>query len=64
MASGIQLVQTVTKRGVFIVQGMGRAPKGQQFIIEQIPLSTTPKDGEKFKAEQKAAVEKLLGSGE
>jgi len=48
------------ERGVIVVQGMGRTPKGQTYVKASVPLTVTSVSDPLFKAEMKTAVEKLL----
>lgn len=60
MAKGIQQVQTKKQRGSWYVQGMGRTPKGQMFLLEEIRLEAESPEDPDFKRQQDAAVAKIL----
>ena len=62
MAHNSGLVEVRRSRGKLVVNGIGRTPRGQKFIAEQVALKSHDMSSEGFKKEMAAAVEKILGS--
>lgn len=60
MASGIGTVQVKHSRGKLVVQGLGKTPRGTNFIRDTIDLSVKNTADPKFKEEMAAAVKEMF----
>lgn len=59
MGHGISTVQVKRSKGILVVQGLGKTPRGQKFIRGLVPLKVKSMSDPEFKSELAAAVEKL-----
>lgn len=62
MTTAAQQITTVKRRGRFLVQAIGRTPRGMKYIIQEVELTAKSTADPEFKTEQAAAISKLLGS--
>lgn len=60
MAVGIGTVQVKKSRGTLVVQGLGKTPRGTNYIRDTIDLSVKNTADPKFKEEMAAAVSKMF----
>ncbi len=60
MASGIGRVQVKRSRGKLVVQGLGKTPRGQNYVkvVEQLDVKSTADP--KFKGNLKAAIARMF----
>lgn len=54
-------IEVRRSRGRLVVNGLGKTPRGQKFIAQQVKLESTSMDDPEFKDEMAAAVEEILG---
>lgn len=55
-------VEVRRSRGVLVVNGLGKTPRGQRFIAKQVKLKATDMGSKEFKSELAAAVAEIIGS--
>lgn len=60
MGHGIAAIEVKRQRGVMVVNGLGRTPRGQKYIKKSIPIEDTKGDTKKLKAEIARAVKELM----
>lgn len=60
MAVGIGTVVVKRSRGLLVVQGLGKTPRGQNFIKDTEPLNVKSSADPAFKGNLKAAIEKMF----
>lgn len=60
MASGIGTVQVKRERGKLVVQGLGKTPRGQNFIKQTVVLSAKNIADPAFKSQMATAVAEMF----
>ncbi len=60
MAIGIGTVQVKREHGVLVVQGLGKTPRGQNFIKDTIPLDVKSTADPAFHGKLVAAVAQMF----
>ncbi len=60
MSHGIGAIQVKRERGVLVVQGLGRTPRGQKYIKATIPIAAPKMSDKNFKSEMTAAVTEMM----
>lgn len=63
MAAGIGTVEVKRSRGKMVVQGLGKTPRGQNFIKQRKELSAKTPADPAFKSELKTAVTEMFAQG-
>lgn len=64
MTNGIGRIEVRTERGKLVLQGLGKTPRGQNFIRETIDLGVKTSEDPEFKAHLATAVVKMLAHKE
>lgn len=60
MAIGIGTVQVKREHGTLVVQGLGKTPRGQNFIKHTVPLGVKSSSEPTFKSNLAAAITEIF----